>query len=184
MPDIATPRLWKLRSDALIALKRLNEAESMLAAAEITASVQGARGWLWRIHLARGKIRQMQAYHSEAEVEFNLAQSIVNELAINIQDKLLRKNFTDEALATRTAPPPVLARKVDKEKFGGLTAREREVAALIARGKSNRKIAETLVLSERTVELHVTNILIKLGFSSRARIAVWAAEKGLGKTSK
>ena len=183
-PDIAIPRLWKLRSDALIALKRLNEAENMLAAAEIIADVQGARGWLWRIHLARGKIRQMQAHHSEAEVEFNLAQSIVNELAINIQDKVLRENFTNEALAMLPAQPPISARKAEKEEFGGLTAREREVAALIARGESNREIAETLVISERTVESHVTNILIKLGFPSRARIAAWATEKGVGKTSK
>ena len=50
------------------------------------------------------------------------------------------------------------------EKTGRLTSREREVAALIAQGKSNREIAETLVLSTRTVEKHVANILAKLGF--------------------
>lgn len=54
-----------------------------------------------------------------------------------------------------------------------LTRREREVAQLIAHGLSNRAIAETLVITERTVEGHVSNILAKLGFRSRARIAAW-----------
>ena len=45
----------------------------------------------------------------------------------------------------------------------GLTAREREIAAFLASGKSNREIAEELVLSERTIETHVHNLLPKLG---------------------
>jgi len=53
---------------------------------------------------------------------------------------------------------------------------------LIAQGKSNKEIAEALVLSNRTVEAHIGNILSKLHFTSRAQIAVWAAEKGLLKT--
>jgi non-specific serine/threonine protein kinase len=71
-------------------------------------------------------------------------------------------------------------RQQEAEKFGGLTSREREVARLVSQGKSNREIAEALVLSERTVENHISNILMKLGFTSRAQIAVWAVEKGLG----
>jgi non-specific serine/threonine protein kinase len=67
--------------------------------------------------------------------------------------------------------------------FGGLTEREREVAALIAQGKSNRALADELVVSERTIGTHVENILSKLGFTSRAQIAVWAVEKGLVKPS-
>ena len=53
------------------------------------------------------------------------------------------------------------------------------MAALVARGKSNREIADALVLGERTVQTHVGHILDKLGFSSRAQIAAWAAERGL-----
>jgi len=60
-----------------------------------------------------------------------------------------------------------------------LTAREREVAALVARGRTNRQIAEALVLSERTVHTHVHNILGKLELTSRAQIAVWAVEHGM-----
>jgi predicted ATPase/DNA-binding CsgD family transcriptional regulator len=57
-----------------------------------------------------------------------------------------------------------------------LTARERELARMIARGLSNRAIAAELVISPATVARHVSNILGKLGFSSRAQIAAWAVD--------
>lgn len=59
-----------------------------------------------------------------------------------------------------------------------LTPREWEIADLLARGASNREIASKLVISPRTVEGHVVNILGKLGFSSRVQVAVWMAEHG------
>ena len=77
------------------------------------------------------------------------------------------------------APPSLSPRRIAKRAFGGLTEREREVAALIAQGKANREIAEVLVVNYRTIEKHIENILSKLGFASRTQIAVWAAEKGL-----
>ncbi|HWJ07905.1 MAG TPA: helix-turn-helix transcriptional regulator, partial [Nocardioides sp.] len=57
-----------------------------------------------------------------------------------------------------------------------LTRREREVALLVHEGLSNQQIAERLVLSTRTAEAHVENILRKLGFTSRTAIASWVAE--------
>jgi len=54
-----------------------------------------------------------------------------------------------------------------------LTAREQEVASLVARGLSNRDIAEQLTLSVRTVEVHVDHILTKLDLNSRTQLAVW-----------
>jgi DNA-binding CsgD family transcriptional regulator/tetratricopeptide (TPR) repeat protein len=54
-----------------------------------------------------------------------------------------------------------------------LSVREREVADLVAQALSNRQIADRLVLSERTVESHVRNILGKLGFTTRTEIATW-----------
>jgi DNA-binding CsgD family transcriptional regulator len=62
---------------------------------------------------------------------------------------------------------------------GALTAREREVAALVAAGMANRAIAESLVLSERTVETHVRNVLTKLGLANRTQVAGWAVRAGL-----
>jgi non-specific serine/threonine protein kinase len=55
-----------------------------------------------------------------------------------------------------------------------LTPRERQVAALLARGCTNSQIAAELVTGERTAEWHVANILSKLGLTSRAQAAVWA----------
>ena len=60
-----------------------------------------------------------------------------------------------------------------------LSAREREVVALIAQGKSNREIADALVVTKRTIETHINTILYKLNLASRAQIVVWAVEKGL-----
>jgi non-specific serine/threonine protein kinase len=62
---------------------------------------------------------------------------------------------------------------------GPLTPREREVTALVARGLSNRAIAQQLVITEATVERHIGNVFAKLGLDSRAQLAVWALEHGL-----
>jgi DNA-binding NarL/FixJ family response regulator len=60
-----------------------------------------------------------------------------------------------------------------------LTPREREVLVLVARGRSNREIADTLVISERTARTHVSNVLVKLGLASRTQAALWAVREGL-----
>ncbi len=59
-----------------------------------------------------------------------------------------------------------------------LTRRERQIAELVTRGYSNRAIADELVISPATAARHVANILAKLGFTSRAQIAAWAAGNG------
>jgi non-specific serine/threonine protein kinase len=91
--------------------------------------------------------------------------------------KLSPEQATEEALeiATPTAAPPLPGgRSTDP-----LTAREREVAALVARGLTNRQIAGALVISERTADNHVGHILDKLGLTSRAQVAAWAVSHGL-----
>ena len=60
-----------------------------------------------------------------------------------------------------------------------MTEREREVAALIARGQTNREIAATLFLGDGTVATHVKHIFAKLGCGSRAQVAAWAVENGI-----
>jgi non-specific serine/threonine protein kinase len=58
-----------------------------------------------------------------------------------------------------------------------LTSREREVARLVAAGRSNREVADVLVITERTVEVHVKHILSELGLRSRAQVAAWASDE-------
>lgn len=62
---------------------------------------------------------------------------------------------------------------------GSLTDREREVLSLIADGRSNREIARALVLSEKTVKTHVSNILMKLDLADRTQAALWAVRHGI-----
>jgi DNA-binding NarL/FixJ family response regulator len=73
-----------------------------------------------------------------------------------------------EQLAGRTTGPR-----------GGLTAREVEVLRLVASGRTNRAIAAELVLSEKTVARHLSNIFTKLGLSTRAAATAYAYENDL-----
>ena len=79
------------------------------------------------------------------------------------------------AVAPTSASPPATNCLADSP----LTARELEVALLLARGMSNRQVADALVIAERTASTHVSHILTKLGFSTRAQVAAWTVEHGL-----
>lgn len=168
------PRLWKLRGEAL-ALQGSPEAETVLRDAIQVASAQGALPLLWRIHVSLGGVNPKT--NSE---HFDAAREIIEKLARKFLDEGLRDNFARRAYALVPTAPTMSARQMAKKEFGGLTAREREVAGMIAQGKANREIAVAMVVSERTIETHVGNILGKLGFGSRAQIAVWAVEKKIG----
>jgi DNA-binding CsgD family transcriptional regulator len=67
----------------------------------------------------------------------------------------------------------------DEEAFADLTAREREVLVLVAAGRTNREVAETLFISEKTASVHVSNILRKLGVGNRGEAAAAAFRAGL-----
>jgi DNA-binding NarL/FixJ family response regulator len=72
-----------------------------------------------------------------------------------------------------------LSRTAAVRAAGGLTARELQVLRLVAAGKTNRAIADDLIISERTVDRHVGNILTKLGLSSRSAATAYAYEHAL-----
>jgi predicted ATPase/DNA-binding CsgD family transcriptional regulator len=82
------------------------------------------------------------------------------------------------ALKEQPAPPP--DESSGRRSEGShlvLTRRERQIAGLIRKGLSNKEIADTLVISRRTAETHVENILTKLGFTSRTQVAAWITDE-------
>jgi len=169
-----------LRAEALIDLGHFSEAEGVLQAAERLAAVQGAKAALMRIHCLRARLYAAQARDDESEIEAASARKLIDEIAV-LAPVMWRQNYVRSAADGLPTVKPLSARDLARKEYGGLTAREREVAALIAQGKLNREIADKLVVGERTVETHVGNILSKLGFASRSQIAAWSVEKGLAK---
>src|SRR5262249_4614162 len=150
-PGVA-PRVWQLRGDALAALGRVDEAVELLTSARDTARQQGLRGRLWRIEgsLAR-QLRGLRG-RDEAERVLGPARDTVRSLADELAAATPRERFLREAAPIVPAAAQPTPARAAKQRFGGLTAREREVARLIARGLSNRGIADQLILGERTIE--------------------------------
>jgi DNA-binding NarL/FixJ family response regulator len=104
-----------------------------------------------------------------------LKDADADEVAEAIRNALAGQMHLDPSVAR------LLADSVRRPRTAGadLTPREREVLSLIAQGASNRQIAETLVVSERTARTHVSAILGKLGLASRTQAALWAVREGL-----
>jgi DNA-binding CsgD family transcriptional regulator len=67
--------------------------------------------------------------------------------------------------------------QADADGAGLLTSREEEIAGLLAQGLSNKAIARSLVIAQRTAETHVSNVLVKLGLTSRSQVAAWVVEQ-------
>jgi DNA-binding NarL/FixJ family response regulator len=176
-------RVMKLRGEALLSLSRLEEAAVELVEALSLADAQGARPVRWRILLDLGKLYRQQGRATESEQALRDARVEIEKLAASVADPTLREHFMGHAVARLPSPALRVSPVRDRQAFGGLTSREREVAILIARGESNQAIADALVVTKRTVETHIGNILFKLGLRSRTQIAVWAVESGLASHS-
>ena len=178
-PWQAALRLVMVHGQVLAAQRRFPEAEARLREALTAAEAQGARPLQWRLHAALGAVAQAQRRFGTADEVFAAARALIEALAEEMPDGDLRANFRRTALAALPAPRPGAQRRAAKREFGGLTERERDVAGLVAQGRSNREIAAALVLSERTVEKHVSNILGKLALEKRAEIIAWAHQHAL-----
>jgi len=189
--ETVVPAVWLLRAEALTNLGRLDEAEAALRAVLQTAEAGGVRLLVARTQAALSTVFRRQRRFVEAQELLAAALAMVEELAAeapgSVQPELagasLRTNFRQamSALLPRSRLPTPL--RAAKQRYVGLTARERQVAVLVAQGKSNPEIATTLVVGNRTAQTHVANILRKLGCTSRAQVAAWVAERGLLDTS-
>jgi DNA-binding CsgD family transcriptional regulator len=173
------PVLLKLKGAALLALQRVDAAVQVLEQARSAAEALGLRPLLWQLLRALGQAQQRLGFRKEARHSFAAARQIVGVLAATIDAADLRDQFVRTALATLPEELPPTQQRTEAERFGGLTERERAVAALIAQGKSNQEIATALVVSKRTVETHVSNVMAKLGATSRAHVVAWAIGQGL-----
>jgi DNA-binding NarL/FixJ family response regulator len=114
---------------------------------------------------------------------FLLKDAEADELAAAIRSAAAGEGHLDPAVAS------IVARRMrdggrgsapdQADGIGTLTARERDVLARVARGYPNRQIASDLGITERTARTHVSNILAKLGLTSRTQAALLAAQHGL-----
>lgn len=173
------PSLWFLRGQALAGLRQTAEAESILHDACVAALNSNNHALTWRSTTALGQVYLGQKKRAEAQESFDTARRLIDQLAGQISAGEIRDRFYQQAASHLPRSLLLSPQKAARRQFEGLTTREREVAALVAQGKTNRAIAEALTLSERTIEKHIENIMNKLGFNARSQIAVWAAEKKL-----
>ena len=103
----------------------------------------------------------------------DLARAII---AVGRGEIALPPHIAGRALAALARGEPVS----DDELIEPLSEREVEVLRLLAQGMTNKDIAQTLILSVRTIEAHLRNIFGKLGVRSRTEAALWAVEHGYG----
>jgi DNA-binding CsgD family transcriptional regulator len=140
-------------------------------------------GAAWTLHEMVG-YHQISAQRALREPYLTIARSQLDEAtweaAFTEGKAMTLEEAVEYALSEEehdpSANPLSLVEPVD-EPLSNLTRREREVAALVARGLTNRQVAQELSISERTAANHVTKILKKLGLSSRTQIASWAAQR-------
>ena len=105
-----------------------------------------------------------------SERALNAARARLGRRAFDAEWTLGQAASADEALRLAAATTSVNGHQA------GLTGRERQVAGLVADGRSNKDIADALLISERTVEVHVSKALRKVEVDSRTQLAVWARE--------
>jgi DNA-binding CsgD family transcriptional regulator len=175
----AIPYLALLAGEALLATNRAREALRRIEPALATAQAAELPALEWRLGMLQGRALLAHGRRDDAAAAFAQARQLVGTLAADTGDDALSSALLKAGTAAARRVALESPRRKAKAAFDGLTARERAVAAQIALGRSNREIATSLVVSERTVESHIANILGKLGATSRAQIAVWAVNKGL-----
>jgi DNA-binding CsgD family transcriptional regulator len=131
---------------------------------------------------AQARLREAWMLWQQLEMPYESAcvRVLLGQICRRLDDRETARMHFDAAHAVfeRLEAAPALAQlerlTVDADSDGALTQREREVLALVAAGKSNRRIAATLAISEHTVARHMSNIFDKLGVSSRTAASAYA----------
>jgi tetratricopeptide (TPR) repeat protein len=176
--DSPIAALWKLRGEALYALGRVEEALGVLEAAAAEAQRQGALPLLWQIQRSLGRAYLTTRRRRPAREVLAAAHETITSIAASLDDEQGTR-FLQAALATLPKQLPLTPLQAAKAASGGLSAREREIALLIAQGKTNREIAAALNISRSTTATHISHIYNQLGISSRAQLAAWVVDQGI-----
>jgi DNA-binding NarL/FixJ family response regulator len=163
--ELEAPYLGALSLHALGAVL-LAEGEPGAALGSLRAAQHAWADLAFPYHGARARVLlglacQALGDSSSADLELGAARAVLEELGA-LPDL--------ERIVQLTDPPPTV---------GALSPRESEVLALVAAGNTNRSIAAELVISEKTVERHLSNIFAKLRLSSRTEAAAYAYRHGL-----
>ena len=192
------------RNDALAAAYCCEELEriaTLSATLPFMASVAMARGSIHRAHGADGSAQAIGSFERAVELfeksgapyecaraRMSLAEALATEGRADAAAREARLALTafeslGAAADAKLARALVARPGVRAEQQGGhrasLTGRQVEILRLVAQGLSNAVIAKRLRLSEHTVKRHVANLLTRLGLSSRAAAAAYAAREGL-----
>ncbi|HEY3057498.1 MAG TPA: tetratricopeptide repeat protein [Chloroflexota bacterium] len=163
---------------------QLDDAWGSSAALESLALVANARGYAERAARLFGaaEAQRAEAGAALAPADAPVHETALHSLRVQLGVEGLRRAFDRGHALSRSGALAFAQQLGGCEAFIGvgatpgvlvLTEREREVAALVARGLTNRQIADALVFTRHTADKHVTNILGKLELSSRAQLAVW-----------
>ena len=136
----------------------------------------------------RSQIIILTSYHQDEHIFPAIKAGALSYLLKDVESSALVDAVRKAALGEAVLHPRVAARVV-QEIHGGkkdhqnpyteLSSREMEVLLLIAEGQNNSQIAESLVISEKTVKSHVSNILSKLHLGDRTQAAVYAWREGI-----
>jgi two-component system, NarL family, response regulator LiaR len=160
MPEMngleATPRILEAcQTTRVLILTSFGEEDSIIPALKA-----GAQGYLLKDIAPEELVQAVrEAYRGRVQLHPEVAKKLVS------------------AITARQEPPAAKPMTAGLEQ---LTERETEVLKLVAAGMSNREIAEEMVISEKTVKTHVSNLLSKLHLDDRTQAAIYALKHGLG----
>jgi ATP/maltotriose-dependent transcriptional regulator MalT len=182
--DVASARA---AADELAAIAGRSEAPYLAAvSAQATGAVligeRDARAALGKLRLAWTAWRQLDAPYDAARVRVLLGlahRALADEDGAEMEFDAARSVFQQLGATTDLVRIEELSRSQGPPSQSGLTTRELQILTLVATGKTNRAIATELVISEKTVARHVSNIFDKLGVSSRAAATAYAYEHKL-----